>query len=144
MAKMFVPIAMTMFMLGCQTMPYQPYARDVKRKPQQGGVIALKTEHREEDRAKATSMMQSNCGDKAVKVIEEGEVTVGQTTSGSAKETNDLGSDGTKVGSVFGIPLKTGGVDPSKNTATSSTVTALNEWQINYECAVLGKKTSKN
>ena len=38
-------------MAGCQTMPYQPYAREVKRQPGNGGEIALKQEHRDEDRA---------------------------------------------------------------------------------------------
>lgn len=134
-------LASALLIAGCQAMPYQPYARDVKRKPQQGGVIALKTEHREEDRAKADTMMKSNCGTFPIKVVEEGEVAIGQTTSGNAKETNQQGTDGKQVGSLFGIPVMSGQQDASKNTATSSTTMAVNEWQINYECVHAGKKT---
>jgi hypothetical protein len=120
--------------VGCQAMPYVPYARDVKRKPQQGGVIALRTEHRDEDRAKAEKMMTTNCNSQNVKIIEEGEVAVGQTTSGSAQETKQKGSEGSEVGNLFGIPLISGQQDPSKKTASVSTTTNITEWQINYEC----------
>ena len=119
---------------ACQTMPYQPYAREVKKKPGTGGLIALKTEHRDEDRAKAQSMMEANCGSKAVKIAEEGEVVVGQTTSSTAKETNQAGTQGSQVGSFFGMPITSGGSDPSKNTSSSATTTALKEWEITYEC----------
>ncbi len=132
--KYFLLITVALLFTGCQTMPYQPYARDVKRLPNQGGVIALKTEHRDEDRAKAESMMKKNCGNGIVKIKEEGEVTIGQTTTGNAKETKDEGSDGFKVGSLFGVPVMSGASDPSKNTATTSTTTSLKEWQISYEC----------
>ncbi len=131
-----------LFFTACQTMPYQPYARDVKRLPYQGGVIALKTEHRDEDRTKAELMMKKNCGSAAIKIKEEGEVTVGQTTSGSAKETKDEGSDGMKLGSLFGMPVILGANDPSKNTATTSTTTAVKEWQISYECGSRKNKTN--
>ena len=134
-------VTVALFFTACQTMPYQPYARDVKRLPNQGGVIALKTEHRDEDRTKAESMMKKNCGNAAVKINEEGEVTVGQTTSGSAKETKDAGSDGLKLGSLFGVPVMSGASDPSKNTATTSTTTAVKEWQISYECGSGKNKT---
>jgi hypothetical protein len=135
--------AMVLVLAGCQAMPYQPYARDVKKKPQTSGVIALKTEHRDEDRQKAEGMMQSNCGQLPVKVLEEGEVAVGQTTTGNATETKDQGSAGTQAGSLFGIPLMTGQKDPSKNTATSSTTTNVTEWQISYECTTPSKKASR-
>lgn len=132
--KYFYLMAVAFFFTACQTMPYQPYARDVKRLPNQGGVIALKTEHRDEDRTKAESMMKKNCGNAAVKIKEEGEVTVGQTTTGNAKETKDEGSEGLKLGSLFGVPVMSGASDPSKNTSTTSTTTAVKEWQISYEC----------
>lgn len=134
MLKHVLLLSAALFFIGCQTMPYQPYARDVKRKPSEGGVIALKTEHNEQDRAKAESMMKSNCGTTPVKVLEEGEVTVGETTSGSATEKHQAGASGSKVGSLFGMPITSGGVDPSKNTHTTTTTTALKEWQISYAC----------
>lgn len=139
--KYYFLVVVAFFFTACQTMPYQPYARDVKRLPNQGGVIALKTEHRDEDRIKAESMMKKNCGNAAVKIKEEGEVTVGQTTTGSAKETEDEGSDGVKLGSLFGMPVMSGSKDPSKNTSTSSTTTAVKEWQISYECGSGRSKT---
>lgn len=124
--------------VGCQAMPYVPYARDVKRKPQQGGVVAMKTEHRDEDRTKAEKMMSSNCNNQNVKILEEGEVAVGQTTSGSAQQTTQKGSEGTTMGNLFGIPVISGQQDPSMSTANSSTTMNVSEWQINYEC--LSKK----
>jgi hypothetical protein len=118
------------FLSGCQTMPYQPYARNVKVEPQSGGVVALKLEHQDEDRAKAQSMMANNCGGQAVKVLEEGETVIGTETS--SKETNDAGSNGTRVGSLFGIPVTSGAKEASKNTATVTT--NKKEWQIRYKC----------
>jgi hypothetical protein len=118
------------FLSGCQTMPYQPYARNVKVEPQAGGVVALKLEHQDEDRAKAQSMMVNNCGGQAVKVLEEGETVIGTETS--SKETNDAGSNGTRVGSLFGIPVTSGAKEASKNTATVTT--NKKEWQIRYKC----------
>ncbi len=121
-------------MAGCQTMPYQPYAREVKRQPGGGGEIALKQEHRDEDRLKAQSMMNSNCGATGVKVLEEGEVVVGSTTNSNASETHNSGRPGQQVGTLFGIPVTSGGQQASNNTATSATTTALKEWNIKYEC----------
>lgn len=119
---------------GCQTMPYQPYAREVKRMPGNGGEIALREEHRDEDRAKAQAMMNSNCGASTVKVLEEGEVVVGQTTNSSATQTHNAGSQGTQVGTLFGIPVTSGSREASNNTATTATTTALKEWNIKYNC----------
>ena len=121
-------------LVACQTMPYKPYAREVKRKPGAGGQIALKLEHRDEDRVRAQELMQSNCSATAVKVLEEGEVAVGTTTSSNAKETRDAGTAPSKVGSLFGIPLTSGGADPSKNTQATATTTEIKEWNISYEC----------
>ena len=120
---------------GCQTMPYQPYAREVKRQPGNGGEIALKQEHRDEDRLKAQSMMTTNCGSTAVKVLEEGEVVVGQTTNSNAAETHQNGQQGQQVGTLFGMPITSGAQQASNNTATTATTTALKEWNIKYECA---------
>jgi hypothetical protein len=102
----------------------------VKVEPQSGGVVALKLEHQDEDRAKAQSMMANNCGGQAVKVLEEGETVIGTETS--SKETNEAGSNGTQVGSLFGIPVTSGAKEASKNTATVTT--NKKEWQIRYKC----------
>ncbi len=124
---------------GCQTMPYQPYARNVKVEPESGGIVALKLEHQDEDRAKAQSMMAQNCGGSPVKVVEEGEQVIGTETSG--KETNQAGSEGHKVGSLFGIPLTSGGQEASKNTTTVTT--SKKEWQIRYKCLASADKSKK-
>jgi hypothetical protein len=126
----FIAAGGIVFLSGCQTMPYQPYARNVKVEPQSGGVVALKLEHQDEDRAKAQSMMANNCGGQAVKVLEEGETVIGTETS--SKETNEAGSNGTQVGSLFGIPVTSGAKEASKNTATVTT--NKKEWQIRYKC----------
>lgn len=123
-----------LFLTACQTMPYQPYAREVKRMPGGGGEIALKIEHRDEDRAKAQMMMTSNCGSAPLKVLEEGEVVVGQTTNSTAHNAYDAGAQGTQVGTFLGMPVTSGGRDASTNTSASATTTALKEWNIKYEC----------
>ena len=121
-------------MTACQTMPYQPYAREVKRMPGSGGEIALKPEHRDEDRAKAQAMMGSNCGASSVKVTEEGEVVVGQTTNSNARQTHQQAQSGMSLGSFLGIPVTSGGREASNNTASTETTTSLKEWSIKYEC----------
>jgi hypothetical protein len=125
---------------ACQTMPYQPYARDVKKKPGMNGIIALKPEHREEDRQKATTMMQSNCGANQVKVIEEGEVVIGQESTTNSNTSKNSGESSQQVGSFFGLPVMSGGKDPSESTSAKVSTTAVKEWQINYEC--LTKKST--
>jgi hypothetical protein len=121
-------------MVGCQTMPYQPYAREIKKQPGNGGEIALRPEHRDEDRMKAQSMMASNCGASSVKVLEEGEVVVGSTTNSNASQTHNAGRQGTNVGTLFGIPVTSGGQQASNDTSTSATTMAVKEWNIKYEC----------
>lgn len=123
-----------LFLTACQTMPYQPYAREVKRLPGKGGEIALKSEHRDEDRSKAQSLMTSNCGALSVNVLEEGEVVVGQTTNSNASETHNNGSSGVSMGSFMGLPISSGGTKASNDTATTATTTALKEWNIKYNC----------
>ena len=129
-----LPVA---FFAGCQTMPYQPYAREVKRKPGVGGEIALKTEHRDEDRAKAQATMDSNCGSSIVKVEEEGEVTVGQTTNSQTNQDYRSGTHGAKVGSLFGVPIVSGGTSAGSDTTGTSVTTDLREWVIKYSCATV-------
>lgn len=121
---------------ACQTMPYQPYARAVKQKPSTGGVIALKLEHRPEDRQKAESMMKSVCGTNPVKVLEEGEVAVGQETKSSGSQEHRSGSSSTTVGTLFGLPITSGGSNPSETTNTNTVTTSVKEWQISYECEI--------
>lgn len=128
--KMWTAIGGIVFLAGCQTMPYKPYARNVKMEPESGGIVALKLEHQDEDRQKAQSMMAQNCAGQAVKVLEEGEQVIGTETS--SKETNEAGSQGTQVGSLFGIPVTSGAKEASKNTAT--TTVNKKEWQIRYKC----------
>ncbi len=123
-----------LFVVGCQTMPYQPYARAVKSKPQEGGVVALKLEHRDEDTAMAQQMMTRNCGHAAVKVLEEGEVVVGQETSTSGNTAHNAGTSDKKVGSLFGLPLVAAGSAPNDSTKSVSATSAIKEWQISYTC----------
>lgn len=113
-------------------MPYQPYARDVKKKPSEGGVIALKTEHRAEDRAKAEQMMNTNCGGELVaKIAEEGEVVVGEKTKSISDSRQQNEQNGFNLG---GIKFLTGGTTPVNNTNTTTEKEAVKEWQISYNC----------
>lgn len=126
-----------LMMTACQTMPYQPYAREVKKKPAEGGVIALKTEHRTEDRQKADMLMATNCGNMGVKVTEEGEVVVGEKTNASQSTSANQRDESVKIG---GLNFLTGKKKNSMDTATSSETVQLKEWQIAYACVA---KTSK-
>ena len=137
--SVIILLAAAMF-TSCQAVPYKPYARDVKKKPGQGGVIALKPEHRDEDQLKANQMMSTNCGSSNVKVLEEGEVAVGQEVKSNADTTKSAGTSSTKVGSLFGIPLVSGGTDPRDSTNSSSVTTSIKEWQISYECESIAKR----
>lgn len=140
MKKIVLTSVLFLAIVGCQTLPYQPYARNVKSKPKQGGIVALKTEHRDEDRAKAQKMMEQNCGTLAVNVLEEGEVVVGQETKSSANTSYDQGTKDQSMGSLFGIPVVSEGKKPSNSTDTSSTTVSVKEWQISYECESGAKK----
>lgn len=119
---------------ACQTVPYQPYARDVKKKPNQNGVVALKAEHRDEDRAKAQTMMESNCRPAPVKVLEEGEVVIGQEATTNSNTSKNAGEASQSMGSFLGIPLTSGGKDPSESTTSKVSTSQVKEWQISYEC----------
>ncbi|MNJ96746.1 hypothetical protein D3C87_144770 [compost metagenome] len=133
----------TAMMSGCVTIPYKPYARDVKKKAQQGGVVALKVEHRDEDRAKAQEMMARTCTPYPVKVQEEGEVVVGQETKTKGNTSYNQGAEGEKVGSLFGMPLVSGQKDPSQSVESASSTVQLKEWQIMYECEKNTRKASR-
>jgi hypothetical protein len=136
-------MAILVAMSGCVTMPYQPYARDVKKKTQQGGIVALKVEHRDEDRAKAQDMMTKTCSPMPVKVLEEGEVVVGQETKTKGNTSFNQGKEGEQVGSLFGVPLVSGQKDPSQSTESSSSTVQIKEWQISYECEKTTRKASR-
>ena len=139
MKKIITLLVLAAAITSCQTMPYQPYARDVKKKPQANGVIALKLDHRDEDRAKADNMMKMNCGQAPVKVLEEGEVIIGQESTTNANTAHHKGEESEQVGSFFGLPVMAGGKDPSQSTTAKVSTTSVKEWQINYEC--VGKKS---
>ena len=108
---------------------YRPYARNVKKKPGRSGVVALKLEHRKEDRDLALNFMNDNCGQKKSQITDEGEVVIGTTTNSNSK--NREGGV-TNFGSVFGIPLKSQSAD---TTSSTSTTIQQKEWQITYKCS---------
>lgn len=108
---------------------YQPYARNVQKKPGRSGIIALRLEHRQEDRDHAQSLMVNNCGQKKVQVTDEGEVVIGTVTNSS---TQSRKGGSTQMGSLFGLPVTSSSPD---STNQSSTTTQKKEWQIKYNCA---------
>ncbi len=125
---------------GCATQPYQPYARDVKKKPGMEGVIAMKREHKPEDRTLADSMMSQNCGGKTFNVIEEGEVQVGSATSTNAQARDEKEDNGVSFG---GFKYLTGGQTDVQNTNSTSETVALKEWHINYKCQQVASSKKK-
>ncbi len=100
----------------------------------EGGVIAITVAHQTEDMTKAVELMSSNCGNDKYKVTDEGEVVTGTTTEGDATQTHKAGTASTQAGTLFGIPITSGGSDPSNSTRSTSTTTAVKEWQVTYEC----------
>lgn len=119
---------------SCATVPYQGQARDVKKRPGDGGTVAMQVNNRPEDRTKAEQLMASTCGTKKVKVMEEGEVVIGQTTTETGKDSYSAGKSEHKTGSFLGMDLMSGGEDPSVNKNTVTKTTAEKEWQITYVC----------
>ncbi|MFZ3228843.1 MAG: hypothetical protein WA160_01465 [Pseudobdellovibrio sp.] len=136
----FIVFSIVLGLSACQTLPYQPYARDVKKKPGQNGIVAMHLDNRDEDQAKAKQMMSNNCGSLAVKVLEEGEVVVGQEVKSAADTTKSKAVSGTQVGSLFGLPITSGGADAKDSTQSSSVTTSVKEWQLSYECETANKK----
>lgn len=131
-------LAIVALLAGCQAMPYKPYARKVKVSPQEGGIVALKIEHNNEDRTFAEGIMSSTCRNNQFDILEEGEVVIGSETT--SNETSKAGTEGTQVGSLWGIPVTSGATDPSKNT--NSTTLQKKEWQIKYKCTQVAKAKS--
>lgn len=139
--KKLATLICTLALSACATMPYEPYAREVKKKPRDGGVIALRTEHRPEDRARADFLMSANCGDSSVNVAEEGEVVVGEKTNTSANKYQETQPEsGFRIG---GIAFASGATRPGENTNVESQTSQLKEWHISYQCiaAAPAKKT---
>ncbi len=116
----------SLWMAGCAIVPY---AREVKKKPSEGGLIALEVLHSEEDRAQADTLMHNNCGSKPVKILEEGEAVVGQRTQTNANASHRAGLEGKKFGNFM-----IGGSDPSTEVSSSSVTSEVKEWQISYQC----------
>lgn len=116
---------------ACQ-MAYVPQARDIKRKPKNGGVIGIPVSQRSEDRQKAEELMSRNCAPLPYSVVDEGETVVGQETKSTASETN---RDDTRrnEGNFLGMALISGS-NAGKETSQSSVTTQLKEWQITYNC----------
>lgn len=131
--KKLVVLAPALLIVACATVPYQPYAREVKKKPREGGTIALKSEHRPEDRARAEFLMGANCGaSSTVSVTEEGEVVVGEKTNSSSNRHQQMERD--SGFSIGGIAFASGSGRPGENTSTESSTVQLKEWHIAYQC----------
>jgi len=131
--KLLFALAAVLVISGCQTVPYQGNARDVKRKPGVGGTIAVPLNPRQEDRDRANEHMISNCGNGNFKVTEEGEVVTGETTQANTR--NDYRANSQQqTGTFLGMPVYAG--DPGgTDSSTTATRTQLKEWQLTYECA---------
>lgn len=127
-----VVVVAVLIFTGCATIPY---AREVKKRPLAGGTIALRTYHGPEDRAKADSLMQINCGTNEVKVVEEGEVVVGQRSETTAHQGPSSST------SLFSF----GNVSNNGTSGSASTETVqVKEWQISYECLAQGPNKANN
>lgn len=126
-------IGTALLVTGCQTVPYQGTARDVKRKPGVGGTVAVPLNPRQEDRDRATEHMISNCGNGNYKVTDEGEIVIGESTSADTR--NDYRHNSQQqTGSFLGMPIVSG--DPGgTDSHVNSTRTQMKEWQLTYECA---------
>jgi hypothetical protein len=75
------------------------------------------------------------------KVLEEGEIVVGQTTKTDSRDTKRDDTRG-EVGSLFGIPVMAGEAG-GKDSQSSSTTMSVKEWQITYQCQDATKKVRK-
>jgi hypothetical protein len=120
-------------LVACQTIPYQGVARDVKVKPQTGGVIAVPTNPRVEDRTKAEQRMTSVCAPNPYKVLEEGEVVTGTVTHTNGSDTKR--DDNRQTTNLWGMNFVSGQAAGTE-TSSHATTSATKEWQISYECSV--------
>ncbi len=126
MKNAFIVLALV-WLAGCVTIPYEPQAREVKRRPTAGGAIALNQNYRSEDRARADIMMKANCGNGDVKIVEEGEVVVGERAEATT------GKNSTQTRNAFTLGGLTFGERKPAETTTTQTV-QVKEWQIAYDC----------
>ena len=99
-------VATAFVLFGCAT------ARVVTQQPGKGGVISYPQGH-EESRMKTMEMAKRNCKGHEVDITEEGEVVVGQSTSGSSNTGK----------ATFGL-----------STNASSSTTQVTEWRMTYVC----------
>ena len=102
----FSLIVTAVVLFGCAT------ARVVTQQPGKGGVISYPQGH-EESRMKAMELAKRNCKGHEVDITEEGEVVIGQSSSGSSN---------TGKGH-FGL-----------STNASSSTTQMTEWRMTYVC----------
>lgn len=122
-------LVITQALVSCAGMfDYKPYARNVQMKPKKEGIIALKQEHRQEDKDLANSMMSQNCTPKSAEVQSEGEVVIGSTTQSS---TEKRAGNEQQVGKFLGMAVMSG--DPDTENQNSTTL-QKKEWQIAYLC----------
>ena len=119
-------VAYCLIMSGCVSMPYEPYARQVKNAPGKGGVIAMHLGYKPEDKQRALGMMADNCGSKKPEVTEEGEVVVGQTTKTNDNHYYNGNQNQDRSGFFF--------AQPTAQTASQSSVVQDKEWQLTYKC----------
>lgn len=133
--KKIIGLFVSLSVVGCATLPYEPYAREVKKKPREGGLIALHTQYKPEDRQRAETLMASNCGSEATaQVAEEGEVVVGEKTNSTSNSHKTQESD--SFFSLNSMSFKQG-TRPGENVNTSSETVQMKEWQISYNCQKL-------
>lgn len=128
------------YLCACQT-TYVPQARDIKRKPKNGGVIGIPLAQKAEDRSRAEELMRSNCQPLTYSVVDEGEVVVGQETKSNTSQTN---RDDTRrnEGNFLGMAMISGSAGGS-DLNQSSVTTQLKEWQITYNCEAPKQASSK-
>lgn len=131
-------LSAALFMVSCAMVPY---AREVKKKPNAGGTIALKTYHNAQDRAQADLLMRNNCGTNEVKVTEEGEAVVGQVTNSNANTNYYSGSRNTASANWGTVTF--GNYNPGESTNMTAQTTQLKEWQIQYECVASNAKAKE-
>ena len=130
----------SLVLAGCQTMPYQGKARDVKR-TRQGGVVAVSVDARPEDRQVAEQKMQSACNPNPYTILEEGEVVVG--TKSVQNDRSTLRDDSRRKSKFLGMDVVTGEAG-GVNSTTESTTEQIKEWQISYECSASASSTKKS
>lgn len=115
----FVGIISVASLVSCAT------ARMVNVEVGEGGEIAVSPRDNQEARDKATLIMQQNCGAKKFKIVKEGEVVVGQSTSASTHIDD-------------GRPSYYGTRSATVNTTQHSQ--DVKEWHIYYKCVSANAK----